>query len=572
MDRIHDRDLRSGAEPDAVDLRKPLIRLKAAIVHHKLLIFVITALTVGATVAYMKLRPPVYVAECAIRCELDDDKSRDNFYDRWNVFRKNGLMSEAALIISGEPLMETTRRLDLKWDEVYHSVGSQVAYWWEHCALGKKYRELKQKYLGIELPKWEMSEEERELYRTFVDFKSGVTFEPVPDASVGSIRVMGPTPRVAEMADTIAASYVDLRQKRLESEAKRAYDALTPHVEQARQELDDLEDRMKATREQHDILFDFEKYQLILSQQTGNQAKVRELTAKVRGAEMEVASLEALLAAEEPEVRSGRVSELNPVKQLIEGKLINDMITLNEKSHLYLEDAPEVANVKKNIAWLREELEKETDFVPKAESFSINSTRELIRQKVGEAKAGLAGARAELGVYEAAKVDFDEQLKDVPEKQRLMHVIMRDYALADQKFRALHEKHISAKVSMDAIAGTTPTIQVVGRAIRPDKPVWPNTKLYVAVAVIVGLLMGVAAAYCRDIMLNRVRRHDLEGGRGLAPLYGNLSIGSNGDSWDPRRRGNGAARPAVAAGNGRARRRISESRGTALRDNDEGLN
>lgn len=494
---------------DVFDFREPLRRLAKIVRWHWLLVAIVIAATLGLVIAYIQLRPPIYEAQTILLVEPKEDMVRDRFYDQWNIFRKDEAESEAQLVTGGPVLAEVVQDLDLKWDDVFHPLSSQVRRWWQYSAIGIKYREIKHRFFPPEPNPWQLTEAEREQIDTLLDLKKGVTLEAVEGTHVGRLIVRGPTPRVAEIANAIAKTYIRQRVERHEDEARRAYDALTPMLEAAQTRMMSLQEEMVAFRESNDVYFDFEREQAIVKQLATVEGTLIERETSRARAMREIEVVESLIAGEDPELTSVRVEELNTIRQQMIGQLLAQDLELAARLQRFLPGAPEVTEVEELIAILQRNIDDAKEMIPSSESKALNSIYVALREKRGAMQIHLAGDEEEIARLKDLQQSLSAQLSGLSGKQRAIQEYFRVIGEARAEYEALLEKHTQAMVTMKTIAQALPSMRLMEEAKPPQDPSWPNTKVMVAAALVIGAMLGVLAAYARETLSGRVRDYHM---------------------------------------------------------------
>ena len=169
------RDPRSEApgNSDTFDVRNSLRNLVEAARHHKILIALTCLASTLMVMAYIVLFPPVYTAEGMVAIERDSDPMRDAFYIGWDVFRKDDGRTEIELATSTPVLRAIVEQEHLRYDDVYHPFMSHVTYLWEQSAVGREYRQLKEKLFGGK--KKHVDVALQNLVRTIFDMRAGIS-------------------------------------------------------------------------------------------------------------------------------------------------------------------------------------------------------------------------------------------------------------------------------------------------------------------------------------------------------------------------------------------------------------
>jgi uncharacterized protein involved in exopolysaccharide biosynthesis len=103
--------------------------------------------------------------------------------------------------------------------------------------------------------------------------------------------------------------------------------------------------------------------------------------------------------------------------------------------------------------------------------------------------------------------------------------LQRDVDTAQRAYEAALQRYLVNKVEGGA---KQTNVTVLSPALEPSRPSKPNLRLNVALGVIVGMLLGLAAVFLLELLDRRVRTSaDLEMGVIDAPVLGTLK------TWQP---------------------------------------
>ncbi len=481
--------------------------------------------TLSAAFAFIYFFPPVYKSGVKLLIETEDTYSRGQFNDRWNVFRfMREVETESALIRVGPVAAAVVDELGLKYDDVYHSIFRTIIDLWKESYVGRRYRALKKRVFSGPAGPEALTEAEIERYMTIDDFISGVQIEGEPNSNVIEVIVLGPSPRVAEMANTLVDVYLRQRDDRRRAEAMAAYHALSPQVDRAHGELADSERIFQEFLDQHGIKFDFDKERNDVLVWGGHESALLETRAKAREAAARLEEIDRQLAGEPLKEITTRETSLNQLKIKMRNELLVEELKLIELSKRFTPEAPEIAEVNGSISKLEEKILNSDEYLLSSSVETDNPVwrylqleRSRIRITIGELEA--------LETAQEKIVDrFQEDLSDLPEKQRKFGALERDVALNEREYEELLEKHRQAFVSGTTDVRALDSVRVVERAVPPGSPLRPRAKLYILAALVSGMLMGCGAAFVAGFFDETIRvSDDLESLFGVS-VYGRISI------------------------------------------------
>ncbi len=504
---------------DSFDFRRTLLGLRRSIARHLLLIAATMMITIGVGVAYIMIWPPIFVADVLLAAESDKDGPRMEFYNSWHVFRKNQLPDEVQLFTAPSVLTRVVDRLGLTYDEVYHPFMSHVTYLWMTSTVGKTYRRAKEWVFPSKRSPYSPTPEQVDRARTIGDFRSGVAVDAVSDSSVGRLVVRGPTPRVAEIANTLVAVYLEMRIERQRREADNAYNALSGEVAKAREELRAVESRMEEYFTQNTLLLSMEKDKLDITRVETLRGAIIEIEASLASAYRTMDEIDRQILTEKPEIVSARLVRINPSREVLNDRLSQMSLQRRQLLIHYRADAPEVRDLDKQLGAVREQLAREEVDQVSQSTIALNDAYESLRRRKALLETEIVGQKAGLAVRRAEVVRLDALVATIPLKVKSSHELERERLLVERRYTALQDKLSIAAVSR-AMASIAPaTIQVIDAATAPDQQSWPQTKLILAGAAALGLLAGIGLAVLIDMMSGLVDRYRIAGDETGLDLY-----------------------------------------------------
>ncbi len=510
-------------DADTFDIVTTLRALGEAARYHRWLIAVSGAISVSLAVLYASLWPPVYVAEALIMVENDTDTARDAFYATWNVFRKDSARTEIELMMSGSVLNKVIDEEKLTYDDVYHPFMSHLGYLWEKSWPGRGYKAAKAFVFGAEEGD-ELDAATKDRGRTLKDMRAGLQVLPVGESMVGRVVMRGPSPRVAEVVNTLLKVYQKERGERHRNEARLAYESLSAEVEKARAELADSAARRVAFLGRNDLVFDFQKESQevkTLSELETNTLLTRQ---KIAGLEATLASIERQMAQLEPTVRLQTVTEPNMVRENATMRRLELQSQLIVAQNRFRPDSPEIAEIRDNIAKFDQLIAASPERTERGSTTGQNSVYQQLLLNRNTLRADLEGSRASVQALERSANVLRQQLARVPALQDELRVLDRVHGAAAEKYQALLNKRAQVEVSMATATAATPSLRVVDYAVAPSGRAWPRARILYPAALIAGLVLGLIAAQVMRLAGGRVRPGHWGRRGGDAPLYGSLSI------------------------------------------------
>ena len=508
-------------DPDTFDVRGALLGVYRTAVLEWRMILVTCAVVLAVVIAYAIWWPPIYQAQATLMTEGDRDTARDSFYSGWTVFRKDDMRTEGELYTSAPVLKQVIEREKLTYDDIYHPFVSHVAYLWQTSLVGRTYRRVKAWFLPPEgdAP----SLEEQEMARTLSDMKAGISLAPVGEANLALLTVRGPTRRVSDIANTLIDVYLKQRIERYREESMQSIDALTEEATAAEAALRALEgDKIQFMRK-NGLGLGIEKEKFEVQKLADLEERAADARSKIAAAEASLGELQRQIQAE-PATRTISTSfEMNMLRESTKMKRLELQTQLVFLRSRYREDSPEVKELSANIAGLDAIIAETAERVPKASTDALNAGRLDLLTRENGVRTELAGLRAALAAMEQRAAQLRARMAGLPSLEAALNGYDREYKFAQEKYLNLVGKRAQAAVSIAGLRAM-PSIRLVAEATRPDSKYWPKGIVLYPLALLGGLILGLAMALAKTVMLGRIRREHLAQGRGSAPFYGLVGV------------------------------------------------
>jgi len=512
-------------DEDTFDIRSSVRRLVASCRNHRLLIFATCAASVIAVIAYMMIWPPVYSATVIVYAEGKDDATRDDFYRPWNVFRKDDLRTEAALLTTTPILEVVVDKLDLSYDDVYHPFTGYTIHLWKNSVPGRFYRGLKRSIFPPKTSPYAPSEADVARGVILADFKKGIRLEAVADANVGHLEVRGPTPEVGLIANTLVDAFGDARRQRHAEEATEAEASLQEEVNRARKELAGAEAALEEYSRQNGLVLAFEKDKAEVVRWFDVRAGVLELQSQLAGLEKDFQQVSSTLQGDAGVDSASTVFQQSLLLDQMRTLKLQLGVQLQSALLKYRPEAPEVLDLKRRLEAIETTMKTQAEDFSRTDKETPYRSYEELRQQQVALKAQIDAVRANLAIKQQAANDLEAHLLTIPDKLAAYHDLSRSQQAVEKKYVVLSEKLMAAQISRATALSSPPAIRVAEYAKPPSNPVWPKRNVLIPLALIGGLLAGVVLSISRDALSGTVTRERLLERREL-PVYATIDLGN----------------------------------------------
>jgi uncharacterized protein involved in exopolysaccharide biosynthesis len=325
------------------------------------------------------------------------------------------------------------------------------------------------------------------------------------DASIGRVVMKGSTPRVAEIANSIVEVYLQQRRARFIAEAVASYGALKQEADRTERELEELGREIQRFRADSGLLLLYEKDRVQMGQWLALQSDVNSLRALIAENEQLLRVLDRQMAGEGAHMQSDRTFADTATKE----RLTKLEAQLGNARQLFQPGSPEIRDLEEQIANARREVQPGSTPVIVRNSASVATNYETLRARRQAVESTLAGARASLATKQAEYDRMTDTMKRIPQKMQVNHEYERQQVVLESNLKNINEKLSMAAVSMATARSAPPSMRVVEPAGLPDQPVWPSTKLLLAAAALLGIVVGLIGALLLEISFVRVNRYRL---------------------------------------------------------------
>lgn len=509
--------------PDVFDLRNALMAIwDSCLAYWWTIPATITVCCLGIVV-YLLSFQPVFRAEVGLLGEADNDSSRQNFYAYWNTFRKNDLVTEAEMLVSPTTIRKVVEDLDLKYEEVYHPPLSRLVYLWGESFVGKNYRRVKRIiFPPAPLPPG-VTEEDVERTLIVKDMRAGISINAVKDSVLGYLELKGPTPRVAEVANAIALTYLELRKERLIAEARMAYESLAEEAASTLAELEIKENEQRAFFDKSEMFLRFEKDKVEIAQWIQMKSNLVEIRSDLEGLMKRRESLQAMLGGEEETIIASEVKQINPIFSTLEAQVTSLNTQLEQARLKFTEDAPEVREIIEMIASSERRMGEVEEYRTVSQSTAPNVAYEQLRLSLQNVESEIADLQQKLAVRQADYTDLERQIKEIPFQMMALDRLTRDVLALEKRYALLKERMDLAEVSMATSRTAPAAFSIVDPARMPTKPDWPNKKLLFLGAILIGGFLGLTLSVLLNFFVGKVTENRLKLMRGY-PVFAHLRL------------------------------------------------
>jgi len=298
--------------------------------------------------------------------------------------------------------------------------------------------------------------------------QNSINVEAIKDTNLIQISVKDKDPALAaKIANTLAPKFVEFLSAKIQQQMGKSAEFIKEQLETEKKNLD------AATQELKEFM---EKPQSVNELQQDIEAKLALITGfKTQLVQLDVeekATRAALEKAKEQLAKEPEILELE--KSLFDDPTMSAMANTG--------DMKDAANIK-------------------IKSQEVNLSRVVLNDKVSELEVSLAGISSRRSAIAASiqqtQAELEKLQAQLAEKQTEFNRLQQQYTTAQETYNSLYKKYQESRLTTSDRLGDS-NIMVVSPAIEPTAPVAPKKMLNVAIAAVLGLMVGVFVVFFMD--------------------------------------------------------------------------
>lgn len=342
---------------------------------------------------------------------------------------------------------------------------------------------------------------------------------PIRDTEILKVAVRAKTPVEAQsVANSLVQTFIDRMTYLARSEQTMVRKFIGDRLIEAKNELDQAEEKLEAYKRDQQIAAPEEETKAIVGQLSQiNQLKAAN-AVELSASQAKLESARQQLENEKP----GFIAENQLILQY-KSKLADLEVQLVGMLQKYTDQHPEVLALRAAIDETKQRLNTEIARVVNSEASSLNPVHQGILQNKIQAEVEIAAATSQKEAIDKILASQESILSTLPAKEQGLVRAMRDANVAQQIYIMLAQRHEEARIS-EVMQPTD--IQVIDRAVAPkaNKPIKPNKKQNVMIAAFFGFLIGTGLAFVLEYFNKTINSaDDIQTYLGL-PVLGRIPV------------------------------------------------
>jgi tyrosine-protein kinase Etk/Wzc len=173
----------------------------------------------------------------------------------------------------------------------------------------------------------------------------------------------------------------------------------------------------------------------------------------------------------------------------------------------------------------------------------LQQKRDELRQRFTESHPSVVALDKQIARLQQQMLGHDKKIETLPETQKVILRLTRDVQVNTELYTALLNNAQAIRVSK---AGTVGDVRIVDYAVLPTTPIKPKKPLIVAIAFILGLILGIAIALIRKSLQQGIEDPDIIEQKLNIPVYATVPLSDVQKSISKMEKDKGSSKSAQA--------------------------
>ncbi len=340
-----------------------------------------------------------------------------------------------------------------------------------------------------------------------------VSVRPIANTALLNLNVSGKTPdESAQVANAFSSAFVDEERDFVRSEAVSAIGYLSKELPSARDRMRTTAAQLAQFQSAHGYMDATSHEQDVVSRVGTIDQRIDQLTVDASEAKALLASASGQMGALSVTVDSAQQVQRNPVSSDLRSKLADVETQLATAQQKYTPAHPTVISLQQQRAAIIAQIAAQPSAVVSETTVAPNPLYQSLQQQAATYRARIQGDQAQVRSLRTQRRAYRADVKSLPQQAVQFAAVQEDAKRAANVYNALEQKYSDALV-----AGSTAIsdIIIVQPASADAAIKRPSLSMNLAIALAVGLLLGLAVVYVLDVIERRAAGANVAGLLGL---------------------------------------------------------
>lgn len=338
-----------------------------------------------------------------------------------------------------------------------------------------------------------------------------IVTKPYKDTEILQVSVTGKSPEQAQQAnDLLVQGFIQRLADLSHEEQKGTREFLEQRLADVKEELTKAEDKLQKYQAENKMYSTddqmkqvTEKLNIVDKAKAENQLNLETAQAGLNSVNSQLESA-GVSIADSPAIQQYKtqLAQLEATKASYVGK--------------FTDEHPKMQEINNQIATARASLNDEISKIVAQQAPSSSPVQQGLLADKFKNEAAIAVANSKAAALAKMDADNDALIASLPEKEAGFVRVKRDVDVTNEIYVMLAKRLEEAKIAEVMVPNE---VQVVDEATLPERPVKPRKLLVMAIAGVLGLLVGIGSVVAHAMLYRKIRTaEDVEKELGLPVL------------------------------------------------------
>jgi polysaccharide biosynthesis transport protein len=333
-----------------------------------------------------------------------------------------------------------------------------------------------------------------------------VSVQPIANTALLNLNVSWSSPeRSADIANAFASAFVDQEREFVRGQAVAAIDYLSKEMPAAAAAMHSTASRLAQFQSVHGYIDATAHEQDVVARMASLDQQVDALTVDASEAKALLQSVSDQMTALSSTEDSAKQVEQNPVSSDLRTKLADVETQLAAAQQKYTPAHPAVIALRQQRDALVAEIASQPAAVVSETTVAPNPLFQSLAQQASTYRARIDGDQSKIHALTLQRRAYRPTVKSMPQQAIAFAAIQEDAKRAANVYNALAQKYSDALVAKTTAISD---IIVVQPATADTAVKRPSLRMNLPIALVVGLLLGLAVVYVLDLIERRAAGRD----------------------------------------------------------------
>ena len=342
-------------------------------------------------------------------------------------------------------------------------------------------------------------------------FQKSLEVEGLKNSRIIQIGFKHNDPQIAaRVAQTLVNHYLSERLQ--VHQGKRSYDFFKGQTELLKSKIRRTENRLKAHKEEHNIVSLTEERNLLLEQKAAQLTSLNETKSQKIETEKRIDQLSKQLKATPKNVPQGEIVERNALLiNTLEARLVE--LELEEKDLLskYTDESRMVQGIRNEIRTVREKLAEQESKHEVRSEFGLNPTYQRLQDQLFQNQVDLRALNAKTDIQTEQLAEFRLRIEDISKAENRLNELQNELNVNRENYRLYLTKFEESRIDSEMDSKHIANISIIKQAEPPIKPVSPNVPLNIVIGFGLAAAIGLALPFLLETLRDNIERpEDIE--------------------------------------------------------------